>query len=301
MTRVAVVIGSTASGTVSGALALPMSDRGALALALARFGEGVCAYASDPDAGHFALAAGVAVVEELSGLEAGGFDVVLIGRGGCGPSGDALPARLAEEGGAALVYAVCDVQPESDRLVVTRDLDRGAKDVLGVRGRAVLVVSDSVARGPYVSRHRINAAKAVRANWPERDETSSIRWNPATPRVRLGDCASRVAGRAVERMNALFGLGESDESAASLVRGSADESARQLLRYLSHHGFIERGLGGAGQGAAGEVVVPQPAERRPAQSATAAESIPMRAQRRPRPAGDPPIAARGPFEVGVDI
>jgi electron transfer flavoprotein alpha/beta subunit len=301
MTRVAVIIGSASSGTHPGASALPMSDRGAVALAMVRFGPAVCAYASDSDARCFARAAGVATVEEISNLEINRIDVALIGRGGCGECGDALPARLAEEIGAALVYDVLDVQLESDRLVVTRDLGRGARDVLGVRGRAVLVVADSVVRGPYVSRYRIDAEKAASGDSPAPRTSSDVGWKLATPRVRLGDCASRVAGRAVERMNALFGLGEIAENDASLVRGSPAECARHLCRYLSHHGFIEPGLGGAQERASEGAVTSRPAEGRHERSVTDAASIPIRVRRRPRPVDHRSLAMRGPFEVGVDL
>ena len=321
MTRVAVIIGSAAREAASEAPALPMSDRGALALALAKFGGDARAYASDPDARCFARAAGVEIVEEISRLEMGSVDVALIGRGGCGACGDALPARLAEASGAALVYDVIDVQRESDRLVVMRDLGRGARDLLGVRGRAVLVVADSVARGPYVSRYRINAARIARCESPAREEPGQLGWEPVTPRVRLGDCALRVAGRAVERMNALFGVGETSGSSARLVRGSAEECARHLLRYLSHHGFVERGLGSEPQGASERNSAAQPAERqfdsqqsaaeraiaaqlaepRPERSATGAASTPLRVRRRPHPLDHRPPETRGPFEIGVDI
>jgi len=278
MTRVAVIIGSASSETPTGASAFPMSDRGAVALAIARFGPAICAYASDADARCFARAAGIETVAEISNLEIDGVDVALIGRGGCGECGDALPARLAEESGAALVYDVLDVQLESDRLVVTRDMGRGARDVLGVRGRAVLVVADSVARGPYVSRYRIDAEKAAGGDSSAPRTSSGVEWEPATPRVRLGDHASRVAGRAIERMNALFGLGETADNDLSLVRGSADECARHLLRYLSHHGFIEHGYGDAQEGASEGAITSRSDEGRQERSATHAVSMIGRSQ-----------------------
>jgi hypothetical protein len=321
MMRVAVIIGSASAETVSGSPALPMSDRGAITLALARFPGDVRAYAADADARCFARAAGVEVVEEVSDLEMGTVDVAMIGRGGCAESGDLLPAQLAEEGSAALVYDVIDVQREPDRLLVTRDLGRGARDLLSVRGRAVLVIAESVERGPYVSRYRIDAVKAAggkstthkeprdesnarkepRDESAAREESNGDRWEAVTPRVRLGDHAARVAGSAVERMNALFGVGEIAENTASLVRGSPEECARHLVRFLSYHGFVERELGGEWGGASGEVEGPQPTARRLPRSAEGASSIPIRAQRRPHPVNERPLAARGPFEVGVDI
>ncbi len=301
MTRVAVVIGSAAPLTASGAQGLPISDRGAIALAMARFSGDVRAYAADANARCFARAAGVETVEEISDPGMEDFAVALIGRGGCAESGDLLPARMAEASGAALVYDVIDVQRETDGLMVTRDLGRGARDLLSVRGRVVLVVAESVERGPYVSRYRINALKEASGESGARKGQSCAEWEPTTPRVRLGDCAARVAGSAAKRMNALFGVGEIAENAASLVRGSAEECARHLLRYLSHHGFVERGLGGEPQSASEGAVASRAVARRPERSTAVAASIPARLRRRPRSLHQRPLATRGPFEVGVDI
>ena len=311
MARIVAIVGSASPAPASGAPTLPVSDRGAIALAMARFGGDVRVYAADADARCFARAAGVETIEEISDPEMGAADVILIGRGGCAESGDLLPARLAEEGGAALVYEVIDVQREADRLLVTRDLGRGARDLLSVRGRAVLVVAESVERGPYVSRYRVNAVKAAggesaagnepRGESATRKESNSVGWEPATPRVRLGDHAARVAGSAVERMNALIGVGEIAENTAGLVRGSAEECARHLLRYLSHHGFVDRGLGGEWESAPDEAARSQPTRQRPRRSEAGAPSIPIRLRRRPRALHQRPLATRGPFEVGVDI
>ena len=301
MTLIAAIIGSEAPVTASGAQTLPMSDRGAVALAMARFSGDVRAYAADADARCFARAAGVETVEEISDPGMGAFAVVLIGRGGCAERGDLLPARLAEASGAALVYDVIDVQRKTDGLMVTRDLGRGARDLLSVRGRAVLVISESVERGPYVSRYRMNAVKAASGESVARREQSCVEWEPTTPRVRLGDCAARVAGSAAERMNALFGVDGIAGNTASLVRGSAEECARHLLRYLSHHGFVERGLGGESQSAAEQAIDSQSAARGPERSTAGAASIPTRLRRRPRALHQRPLATRGPFEVGVDI
>ena len=321
MTLIAAIIGSAAPVSASGVQTLAMSDRGAIALAMARFAGDIRAYAVDADARCFARAAGIEAVEEISDLETDAFAVALIGRGGCAERGDLLPARLAEASGAALVYDVIDVQRATDGLTVTRDLGRGARDLLSVRGRAVLVVAESVERGPYVSRYRIDAVKVASGesvardeprgepatrNEPSgelaiREEPNSVGWEPATPRVRLGDCAERVAGSAVERMNTLFGVGKTAENTASLVRGSAEECARHLLRYLSHHGFVERGFGGESESASDEAARSQPTPQQLQRSAAGDASIPIRLRRRPRGLHQSPLATRGPFEVGFDI
>jgi len=342
--RVAVVVGSARSETTASSRELPTSDRGALALALKRFGRDVRAYACDPDARAYARAAGIERVAADAELEPDAFDVALIGRGGCGVAGDARPARLAEASGAALVYAVIDVQSEADRLLVTRDLGRGARDVLDVRGRVVLVVADSVARGRYVSRYRIHAeragASAARdaSSGASRESQESVEnreslengereeswksWQLTTPRVRLGDHAARVAGSAVERMNALFGVGgvgETTGRSGMLVRASAKQCALELLRDLARHGFLERGSGADAQRApdatSGAPAFEQPPEReprttpraaaRPADGArpepgAAAPMVAARVGRRPRRADGRSRATRGPFEIGVD-
>ena len=69
-------------------------------------------------------------------------------------------------------------------------------------------------------------------------------------------------------MNALLGVGETSEKAASLVRGSAEECARHLLRYLHHHGFVERGTVAQSQSASEGVLASPRAERQPQQSAS---------------------------------
>ncbi len=102
-------------------------------------------------------------------------------------------------------------------------------------------------------------------------------------------------------MNALLGVGETSEQAASLVRGSAEECARHLLRYLHHHGFVERGTVAPSQSASEGLAASQRAERQPQQSASETALIPVRARRRPRLLNDRPLATRGPFELGVDI
>jgi len=341
MMRVAILVGSAGSEITAGSLELPASDRGALALALKRFGRDVHAYAPDPEARAYARAAGVERVAAAADLDPDGFDVALIGRGGCGGQGDARPARLAEASAAALVYAVIDLRPEADRLVVTRDLGRGARDVLAVRGRAVLVVADSVARGRYVSRHRIHAERAGAAassatseptgatgpNGESRAGEASVKsaecwgdWEFTTPRVRLGDHASRVAGSAVERMNTLFGVGVAAGRAGALVRASAKQCAFELLRYLTEHELLERGAGAEAQRAsAASSAWPESerqAERQPRSERGAvaaplgearlesveprAAAVAARIARRPRRVNDRSRATRGPFEIGVD-
>ncbi|HXV36291.1 MAG TPA: hypothetical protein VEC18_04040, partial [Myxococcota bacterium] len=269
--------------------------------------------------------------------------------------------------GAALAYEVIDARPDAHAhaLAVERDLSRGARDRLAIAGRAVLAIAESAPRARYVSRHRIDAAHrapderagrdecVARHERAERDEhieggdhiergqrgrsdecgermAGANDWRPVTPRVRLRDAATRMAGPAVERMNALFGIRAGGaEPSGSVVRGSAEECARQLIRYLGRHGFIERALAEQGESVSPEsararapsrahiagVAVAQRgatafgAERgSDAASASAAardtadaRPLSARVRRRPRPVAPGVRAVRGPFELGVDI
>lgn len=224
---------------------LPGSDRVALGLALSELQGTVtaCARATDPHALHYAAAAGVDRFLKPEALEDCAFDVALLGRGGCGDAGDLLPAMLAERSGAALAYEVVDVRRKAQGLEVTRDLGRGARDVLLVRGPVVLVVADSARRrAGYISRRRLLAAATTHAvaSAPS-SESLGIPWQRTIPRVRLGNHPSKVQGSATTRRNELFGIAASRGKGSEdsrVVTGSAETCARHLLRYLVHHDFI---------------------------------------------------------------
>jgi hypothetical protein len=134
----------------------------------------------------------------------------------------------------------------------------------------------------------------------ERD-TQKLMWQPTTPRVRLGDHASRVRGRAVDRSNALFGLGENRSDPLPVVVGDAEDCARQLFRYLCHHGFVM----GDAEAVSGGVVSTATATRleiRPSEEkAHERLQLPARILRRPRRLGQSSGSTRGPFRLGVDI
>ena len=299
MRRVAVILGSDPGTSASRRQTLPPSDRGAVSIALTKLGGDVRSYAADAGAEAYARAVGLERVEDFAGLELAPFDVALVGRGGCGERGDLLPALLAEHHGAALVYDVLDLEVNSADLSVTRDRGRGARDLLRVRGPSVLVVADTVARAPYVSHYRLNAAgagcAASAAEAPS--STGQPAWQPMKPRVRLGDHASRVAGSAGDRRNALFGLVEADEGAANVIEGSVEHCVDQLLRYLGHHGFVERGAAGevAGEPAEGPAAAVQVR-----QDEVSDRSVSARQRRRPRRAGERSGRGRGPSRIGDD-
>lgn len=246
MKQIAVILGCTERGT------LPASDRAAIAMAL-RIGCGeVRAYSlrSDEVALRYALAAGVVTAKPLDDLNDLPFDLALIGAGGCEPWGDLLPAMLAQKCSCGLVVDVVKIEPASDEMRVTRDLGRGAREVLRVRGPAVLAISEEADQTLYVSRHRRKMAAlsqklAAGRPWLDPLENVAGSWEPARPRVKTGNLAAKTGGAATDRMNALMGATQSteDRQDRQVIRGDAATCARQLLRYLRHHGFLPPGAG----------------------------------------------------------
>lgn len=264
MGRVAVIVGSspsagaeaeTAGGLPSGP---PRSDRAAVALAAKRLGGRFEAYClrDDGEALRYALAAGARSATRVADPRAIDFDLALVGSGGAGEWGDALAALLAESKRCALVLEVLDVEPVRDGWAVTRDLGRGAREIIDVRGGAVLGVAEGAAARLYVSRHRRRAAGTAlpaagtapgdgREAGAREDPLAGASgpWEVARPRARTADLERRTRGAASERMQELFGLSPQGEGARESPKIVADATtcARALVRYLSHHGFVARG------------------------------------------------------------
>jgi hypothetical protein len=266
-----------------------------MTLAMARFGGDVEVYAADGKACYYAHAAGAKSVDEIANAETCSFDIALIGRGGCGERGDLMPALLAEQQDAALAYDVIDLEESANGFLVTRDLGRGARDILRVRVPMVLVAAETIARGPYVSQYRLNAATEDLGDRAIRGEQPPVNWEPVTPRVRLGSHASRVTGRATDRMNALFGLSGSSENTSNVIRGSGEACAHHLLHYLSRNGFLESDFDSEFEPHETRTIT-----GRSDQTVAKAEETPARARRRPRRAAAIHGERRGPLRIGVD-
>jgi hypothetical protein len=317
--RVALLIGSRSA-------CLPPSDRAAVALAL-RLSECVVqAYCrpGDDEARRYALAAGaVSAVEVASAaeIERAGFDLLLVGEGGAGESGtdeggDLLLAHIAERRGCAMVFEVLEVEENGQGLLVTRDLGRGAREVLRVEGAAVLGVSAQAPRGRYISRYRRQAA----GGWSGAADAAAGAagvglgaWEPARPRARTGDLAARTAPPADERILALFGLAEAEGGGGgkkNVIEADPETCARHLLRFLAHHRLIGRRR----PRPPGRAEAPAPAEEweaaarsvheaersREPERAGVAAGVPATGKlgRGPRPVGqERPSRIRGPFRI----
>ncbi|MEE9229428.1 MAG: hypothetical protein V3U86_01875 [Acidobacteriota bacterium] len=253
MKRVAVVLGSfeaRRAGLLTGPPMLPASDRAAMALAMKRFGGRVDAYclSDDEEARRYALAAGAESATRVNDLAEIDFDVVLVGSGGAGSWGDLLLARLAELKRCAMVFEVLDVNPGPEGMRVTRDLGRGSREILAVGAPAVLGISEDAPRLLYVSRHRRRMARVFRSGpgtGLEADPLSTVSgpWDRARPRTKTGSLSEKIGGSATGRMHTVFGI-SSDMSAEDMgghvIVADAATCAQHLLRFLSHHGVIDK-------------------------------------------------------------
>ncbi len=223
MTRIVVILETT----------IGPADRAAVAFAVGRFGGDVRGYGAGEVTYRYLAAAGIQSAW-LSRPTAIDFQLALVGT-----CDDLLPAALAEARRGALVLDVLDVVIADDHLLVTRDLGRGERELLRVRGPAVLGLSDAAPSDLYVSRHR-----RARVSVPVRDTIATEAqsdWRPVRPRTRTADIAAKTAGSATERSMAVFGLAEQQASdAANVLAADPGTCAQHLLRYLAHHGFIER-------------------------------------------------------------
>jgi hypothetical protein len=275
------------------AAALPASDTGALWLAR-RFADAevqaICRPA-DPLAQRHAAALGLPISVQAPVGVAAPTDVWLVGRGGA--DGDLLPAQLAEQHGAALVFGVLELSISGRTVRATRDLGRGARDVLDVPLPAVLVLADSVKRLGYISQHRLQRAAVATAAPAAPDDQTADHWAPTVPRVRLGDHAARTAGSATDRMNQL--LAPADDANAGgimLIQEDAETCARHLQRFLCHHGFLDAEPLAVQQPAAPTTSGGQP----DAPAAPGAPTLDARRRRAPRHLADDiaPGAARAP-------
>lgn len=270
MNRIVVLIGSKPRASPEGTRILPRSDQAALDLAIRGFEGPVCAWSprGDETALRYALAAGAASADYLGESNELDFDILLAGSGGIGDGGDLVAAMLAERKGCAMVFEVLEAQLTDRGLRVIRDLGRGDREVLSIRGPAVLVISDEAARGAYVSYYRRQSVDAARLPSPKGvqqggPETTPA-WQPARPRARTVDLASRTSGAATDRMNALLGMAGgvvADNAQHDPIRADARTCSQHLLRYLAHHGFLEQKMPAAlAPSGGGEVAADRPAE-----------------------------------------
>jgi hypothetical protein len=259
--------------------------RAAVSLAVRRFGGRWTSRCAGEATARYALAAGARLVDSV-----GDFDALLVA------FDDEQAAAVAEAKNAALVFDVVDIL-DTIPLSVVRDRGRGDREILDITGAAVLGISEEASNELYVSRYRRN-----RVEVPPVALAPGTAWEPLRPRTRTGDLAARTAGTATRRAQALLGFDEGvDGRAEHIVVSDAATCAAHLLRYLSHHGFLDRALAGPGPvhapappTASGDRPTPEVSGRGPRPIDAPARG----ADRRPIPLRTFGQTARGPRRLG---
>lgn len=282
---------------IQGARRLETSDRAAVHFALQADANtiAICPH-DDAVAWEYAIASGVHSVVPAETTSPQEFELVWSGMGFAERMGEKFLARWAEHRGGVLLFDVlsCSAPTGGVRTIVC-DAGRGARDELQVRGACVLVLSASVVRTPYVSRHRRSVARqqSACASISSQSATARPEWQPARPRVRTtGTHAELGADR---RMDFAFAMESSNASASSsqpIVTADAETCAQQMIRYLAHHGFLSgsRSFTPEVTNQSGPVKE-ETAERR----SVSARSVSPAVQRRPRWLDTGAGISRGPF------
>lgn len=248
MPRVIVFLAS--EETSDGLRSMTVSDRAATAMALACSPNAAGFYSlDDVTAAEFALAAGITRAEPLREGMPATFDLGFLGESFIALHGDDFAGRLAEQSSAALIFDVlsCEETFAGVRRVI-RDAGRGAREIIELTGPAVLVVSPTAARPAYVSRYRRRQARNnISKSAAESAIADKIQWQRVRLRTRKA-ISTTADAHADQRMDAAFGVETKTESANGPIIADPATCARQLVRYLAHHGFLPPKAGVAAGG-----------------------------------------------------
>jgi electron transfer flavoprotein alpha/beta subunit len=218
---------------------LPTADRAAAWRGI-QFAGSECHVQTPPD-DQMAIAYATAIGARCELDAAANADFVLIGSGAIDHWGDARAGQLAEELSAELLFDVLDVERTGNHWRVVSDAGRGARQIVTVAGPLVLVLSEHVAKPPYVSRYRLAQAE-VRNVVTNSVVASKSDWQPVTPRVPRRNTPSTTD--VSSRTNDAFGIASEQKSlsGSDIISAEPKVCAEILLRYLVHHGFLVRDL-----------------------------------------------------------
>lgn len=267
------------------------ADRAALSLAIRRMGVRPRVLCTTDDAMRYAMAAGVDAnwLMDEQDVAAPTYGLAIVGT-----CDDLAAAALAEARDAALLFDVLDAEyDKNDDLHVTRDMGRGAKDVLRIKGPAVLGMSDEAPSTLYVSRYRRNLVTRLPRRGRVIVESHEEPWQLTRPRTKTTDLALRTGGSATSRSLAIFGISSSGGSAEStgehIIEDDPDICAQHLLRFLAHHGYIQAHVAG-----------PTPRPAAPPVQAPRVEPVPV-SEIIPPPAPLPPLRVASETVVSARI
>lgn len=162
---------------------------------------------------------------------------------------DRLAGPLASRLGWAHLAGVDALRIETGRLHAIRHLGRGDREWVTARLPAVARLHAESLRPGYVARARIarvddsrieRVTLAAPGEHPANAEIGALQ--PVRPRTRLGGAMAAAPVKAMDRLNALMGLGQAGKSAATKPAGPSARTpsamAEEFVRYLAHHDLL---------------------------------------------------------------
>jgi len=193
----------------------------------------IVAFGTDREALIHALAAGATHAVELEGSDVTKWiaeqkpDLAII---------DRQPIRLPW----AHLAGIEDLRVESGRLHAMRRLGRGNKESCIATLPAIVRLQTESPRYQYVSQTKIaRAAGKSIEHVVIGGEAEPVGPLQATrPRTKLG-AAPAAPASAMNRLNALMGLGKSAKPVAAPANKTPDDMAEEFVRYISHHNLLD--------------------------------------------------------------
>ena len=162
---------------------------------------------------------------------------------------DLLAGRVAARLGWAHLAGIDQLRIENARLRAIRHLGRGdCESVTATLPAAVRLQTES-SNVPYISRARIAAVSgkpveqmALGTNASNTKEVEVGALQLARPRTRLGAAPAATPAKAMDRLNALMGLGGSAKvatpKAPEPTNKTPEQMAEEFIRYLAHHNLL---------------------------------------------------------------
>ncbi len=163
---------------------------------------------------------------------------------------DRMAGRIAASLGWAHLAGVDQLQTMDGRLRAIRHLGRGDSESVTAALPAAVCMQTESGRARYISQIRIAGVQELPIERVTLDVSASARKNAevgplqqARPRTRLGSASPAAApAKAVDRLNALLGVGTAPAApaskAAATTAKTSGQMAEEFVRYLRHNNLF---------------------------------------------------------------
>lgn len=221
---------------VTAALAIPGSE--VTAFALGEGNEEALRHALAAGASHAVQVAAASVSEWLREQKP---DLVIA---------DRIAGSLAARLGWAHLAGLDQLQIGNGQLRAIRHLGRGDCEQVTARLPAVVRLQPDAVRALYVSRARISSVSNrpiervnLSASAPIASDAEFGPLQLARPRTRLGAAPAVAPAKAMDRLNALMGIGGGAKVASPKTpeptAKTPEQMAEEFVRYLAHHNLLD--------------------------------------------------------------